>query len=237
MPTHNPAPVLENDTHKLLWDFDIQTDHLLSTRRPDCIIIIIIMSCHLQLLTPSCNFSLSFMVSGKSSWLHPVSSHSCCMYVRAGRPAFPRPYVGVHRSTLLMSSSMLLKQCPVCLVRLTWIVLVMVGRWPYSCCLVGYCRHDLFNIALFFLSLAMCRCLFWLMRHFFLGRWICLPVSKRFRLVWKCHLFDYSTYIPFCVHWHEGQCLWRLGPNYAVVFRLGWVYLQESLCHRRSRCR
>ena len=20
---HNPAPVLENDTHKLLWDFDI----------------------------------------------------------------------------------------------------------------------------------------------------------------------------------------------------------------------
>ena len=24
---HNPASVLENDTHKLLWDFDIQTDH------------------------------------------------------------------------------------------------------------------------------------------------------------------------------------------------------------------
>ena len=23
---HNPASVLENDTHKLLWDFDIQTD-------------------------------------------------------------------------------------------------------------------------------------------------------------------------------------------------------------------
>ena len=32
---HNPASVLENDTHKLLWDFDIQTDHLISTRRPD----------------------------------------------------------------------------------------------------------------------------------------------------------------------------------------------------------
>ena len=26
---HNPAPVLENDTHKLLWDFNIQTDHLI----------------------------------------------------------------------------------------------------------------------------------------------------------------------------------------------------------------
>ena len=36
---HNPASVLENDTHKLLWDFDIQTDHLISARRPDLIII------------------------------------------------------------------------------------------------------------------------------------------------------------------------------------------------------
>ena len=35
----NPAPVLENDTHKLLWDFDIHTDHLISARRPDLIII------------------------------------------------------------------------------------------------------------------------------------------------------------------------------------------------------
>ena len=26
---HNPAPVLENATHKLLWDFNIQTDHLI----------------------------------------------------------------------------------------------------------------------------------------------------------------------------------------------------------------
>ena len=36
---HNPAPVLENDTHKLLWDFDMQMDHLISARRPDLIII------------------------------------------------------------------------------------------------------------------------------------------------------------------------------------------------------
>ena len=34
---HNPASVRENDTHKLLWD--IQTDHLISARRPDLIII------------------------------------------------------------------------------------------------------------------------------------------------------------------------------------------------------
>ena len=36
---HSPAAVLENDTHKLLWDFDIQTNHLISPRQPDLIII------------------------------------------------------------------------------------------------------------------------------------------------------------------------------------------------------
>ena len=36
---HNPAPVQENVTHKLLWDFNIQTDHLIPARRPDLIII------------------------------------------------------------------------------------------------------------------------------------------------------------------------------------------------------
>ena len=36
---HNPAPVLENDSHELLWDFNIQTDHLIRARRQDLIII------------------------------------------------------------------------------------------------------------------------------------------------------------------------------------------------------
>ena len=98
-------------------------------------------------MTLSRFFFLSFIASDRSSGLHPVSSHSCCMYVRAGRPAFARWYVGVHRSTSLMSSSLLLQQCPACLVRLTWIVFVMGGRWLYSWCLVGCCRQDLFNIS------------------------------------------------------------------------------------------
>ena len=92
--------------------------------------------------------SLPFIASGRSSGLHLVSSHSCCMYVRAGRPAFAWPYAGVHRSTSLMSSSLLLQQCPACLPRLTCIVFVMGGKWPYSWCLVGCCRQDLFSIAL-----------------------------------------------------------------------------------------
>ena len=48
---------------------------------------------------------------------------------------------------LLMGSSPLLQQCPTCLVRLTWIVFIMVGKWPYSCCFVGCCLQDLFSIA------------------------------------------------------------------------------------------
>ena len=75
-----------------------------------------------------------------------ISSHSCCMYVQAGRPAFAWPYAEVHRSTSLMSSSLLLQQCPACLVRLTWIVFVMRGSWPYSWCFVGCYHQDLFNI-------------------------------------------------------------------------------------------
>ena len=35
----NQAFVLENDTHKVLWDFYIQTVHLILTRRLDLIII------------------------------------------------------------------------------------------------------------------------------------------------------------------------------------------------------
>ena len=98
-------------------------------------------------LTLSRHFFLSFIASGWSSGLHPVCSQSCCVYVRAGRPAFVRLYEGFHGSTSLMSSSLLLKQCPACLVRLTWIVFVMGGKWPYSWCFVGCCLHDLFNIA------------------------------------------------------------------------------------------
>ena len=96
-------------------------------------------------LTLSRHFSLSLIASGSSSGLHPISSHNCCMYVLAGRPALPRPYVGI---TSLMSSSLLLQHCPACLARLTWIVFVMGGRWPYSWYFVGCCRQDLFNIAL-----------------------------------------------------------------------------------------
>ena len=96
----------------------------------------------------SLHVSLLFIASGRSSGLHSVSSHSCFMYVRASRRAFDWPYAGVHGSAPLKSSSLLLQQCPACLVRLAWIVFVISGRWPYSWCLVKCCCQDLLNIAL-----------------------------------------------------------------------------------------
>ena len=72
-------------------------------------------------LTLYCHPSLSSIASGRSSRLHPVSTQGWCMYVRAGRPAFARPCEGGHRSTSLMSSSLLLQQFPVYLVHLVLI--------------------------------------------------------------------------------------------------------------------
>ena len=36
---HNPESVLENATHKLLWDFEMQTDHPIVARRPHLVIV------------------------------------------------------------------------------------------------------------------------------------------------------------------------------------------------------
>ena len=101
------------------------------------------------LSTSSRHFSLLFItLAGLQGYIPYPHIAAVCMYVRAGRPAFAWPYEGVYRSTSLMSSSLLLQQCPACLARLTCIVFVMGGKWPYSWCLVGCCRQDLFNIAL-----------------------------------------------------------------------------------------
>ena len=87
-------------------------------------------------LTLSRHSSLSFIALGRSSGQHPVSSHSCWMYVRAGRPAFARPCVGIHKSTSLMSSSLLLQQCPACLV-----VSVCLCSLTISCTCSSLCVH------------------------------------------------------------------------------------------------
>ena len=143
-----PRP--EKDTYKIFHAYE----EWITTYGFDCVIWIyisvIISSCRVactDILTLSRHVSLSFFASSGSSGLHPVSSHSYWIYVRAGRPDFARQYGGLNRSISLMSSSMLLEQCPACLFRLSWIVFVMRGRKPCSRCFVGCCRQDLFIIA------------------------------------------------------------------------------------------
>ena len=87
--------------------------------------------------------SLSSITQGRSSELYPVLAQSCCIQVLAGRPTCARLCEGVHRSILIMSSSLLLQQCPACLVHLTLIVFVMGGRQPYNCYFVGCCHEGL----------------------------------------------------------------------------------------------
>ena len=36
---HKPGSVLKKETHKILWDFERQTDYLIPARRPDLLLI------------------------------------------------------------------------------------------------------------------------------------------------------------------------------------------------------
>ena len=36
---HEPERVLENEDYKILWDFSIQTDHVIEARRPDLVVV------------------------------------------------------------------------------------------------------------------------------------------------------------------------------------------------------
>ena len=97
-------------------------------------------------LSLSLHPSLPSNAPSRSSQLHPVSAQTCCRLLLAGQPTLTYPCEGIYGRMSLMSSSLLPRQRPVCPVRLTWIVLVMGGKLPYSCCFVRYCNQDLFNI-------------------------------------------------------------------------------------------
>ena len=90
---------------------------------------------------------VSSIASGRFSRLYPVSVQSCCILFLVRRPAFARPCEDVHKSISLMNSSVLLQQCPTCLVCLTLIAFEMWGRWPYSHCFVGCCLQYVRDIA------------------------------------------------------------------------------------------
>ena len=62
----------------------------------------------------------------------------------AGKFLLVCPCVG--GKTSLMSSSLLLRQCPSRLVRLPWMGSVMESKWPHCCYFLGCCFQNLFNI-------------------------------------------------------------------------------------------
>ena len=94
-----------------------------------------------------------------SAWIFlTLSRHSSLLSTGFGRSSGQQPistqllYVGSSWLSCLclstwrgMSTSLLLQQCPACLVRLTWIIFVMSGKWPYSCCFLRCYLQDLFN--------------------------------------------------------------------------------------------
>ena len=113
-------------------------------------IIIIIPMSHCQKGSPwpslVTRLSRSLLPRGLQGYI--LYRHRTVVYrFFTGHLAFARSCEGVDRSMSLMSSSLLLQQCPACLVYLTWIVFVMGDRWPYSWCFVGRYFQDLFNIA------------------------------------------------------------------------------------------
>ena len=118
--------------------------------------------------------SLSFIALGRSSGQQPVSSHSCWMYVRAGRPAFARPCVGIHKSTSLMSSSLLLQQCPACLVRLWHINHCRLFNAKFS--LYIYIKNIWFGLVCYHDISTIVRINFYLLRTFspHLGSFFCV---------------------------------------------------------------
>ena len=65
---HNPESVLENRTHKLLWDFEKQTDHLISARWSDLIIINTKKrTCRIVVFTVSADYKVKLKESKKKN--------------------------------------------------------------------------------------------------------------------------------------------------------------------------
>ena len=135
------------------------------------------------------------------------------MYVRVGRPAFARPYVGVHRSTSLMSSSLLLQQWPACLVRITpsislsfrFLWFLISGPLGWQSPLFG--RFSFFLLGLvFYLLLGL---VFWLMFCLYVKfpeGFMCFVILDGFWFVYKLYgsilKFQFLAQLPLDHHSH-----------------------------------
>ena len=98
-------------------------------------------------LSLSPHLSLSSLSPDRSPKLTPVSIQSWCKLFLPRWPTLACPCAGVHRRTLFMGSSLLLQQCPACLIRLTWTVFEAGSKRSYYCGFMGYCCQNLFKTA------------------------------------------------------------------------------------------
>ena len=129
----------------LICIFSLSVSLSLSLSQYIYIYIYIYISCHAHRtdFPDSRHSSLSSIASGRSFRRHPVSVQICYWWVLVGQPILARLYEGVHSRMSFMTSSLLIQQCPACLVRLIRLVLEMrdtVVLW-------NNCFQDLLNIA------------------------------------------------------------------------------------------
>ena len=96
----------------------------------------------MEFLTPPLSLSLSSIAPGRSSqfFLYPHRTDvSFCWSANTSTSKCKHPSENVAYHLVLAS--------PECLVRFTSMVCEMGGSWPYNCCFVRYCFHDLFKTA------------------------------------------------------------------------------------------
>ena len=124
---------------------------------------------------------------------------------------------GVHERTLLMSPSLLLQQCPTCLVHLILMVLVMESQWLYNCIFVGCCFQDLFPIG----------------RSIF-GQFL-LSFSSLLS-TWCIHVVVVTRALPgkiFALFYRINySAIWSITYRYLSMLSLGayWCHLQLTKC-------
>ena len=161
------------------------------------------------------------------------------MYVRAGRPAFARPCVGVHKSTSLMSSSLLLQQCPASWVgtiqlqfRLKLLLRVpnsdsefgtLRSRFRQNCSRIVPTHELIFVILLYLVLITLCNCSIAAFYGGFLFFWPTDCVSLDFfQLVWQGWPFLFFLPMTFLLFTRAViRDIW-LSLNSGVFFSFSW---------------
>ena len=123
------------------WEFELGNTSLLLTITLEETIMIIILKSHWQhrisWLSPTiCHYDTSTLA--RFFWLHPVyMQRDALKFLLVGQ------FLCFQKRTLLMSSSLLFKQCFTC--SSYEMVCDLRGKWLYHWCFVEYCFQHLFK--------------------------------------------------------------------------------------------